>query len=87
MRPESIRCGVRVPGRALRRKGLRLAPFIAPILTTLFNKAIDEQEYPDPLKTTKVIEIYKPKEKTKLMHSSQILVSTVDAFQGGERGE
>jgi hypothetical protein len=41
-----------------------LAPFLAPILTALFNKAIDEHEYPDPLKSTKVIEIYKKKDKT-----------------------
>ena len=41
-----------------------LAPFIAPILTTLFNKAIDDNKYPDSLKLTKVIELYKSKDKT-----------------------
>ena len=41
-----------------------LAPFLAPILTTLFNKAIDEHEYPDSLKLTKVIELYKAKDRT-----------------------
>ena len=41
-----------------------LEPMLTPILTSLFNKAIDENEYPDPLKLTKVIEIYKAKQKT-----------------------
>lgn len=41
-----------------------LTPFISPILTTLFNKAIDENEYPDSLKLTKAIELYKSKDKT-----------------------
>lgn len=41
-----------------------LTPFLTPILTTLFNRAIDENHYPDPLKTTKLIEIYKAKDPT-----------------------
>jgi hypothetical protein len=41
-----------------------LGPFLIPILTTLFNRTIDESEYPDPLKLTKVIELYKTKDKT-----------------------
>jgi hypothetical protein len=41
-----------------------LTPFLAPILTDLFNQAIDEHEYPDPLKATKVIEIYKKADRT-----------------------
>jgi hypothetical protein len=41
-----------------------LAPFLAPILTVLFNRAIDENEYPDALKLTKLIELYKAKDKT-----------------------
>jgi hypothetical protein len=41
-----------------------LTPFLAPILTSLFNKTIDEHKYPDSLKVTKVIEIYKAKDKT-----------------------
>jgi hypothetical protein len=41
-----------------------ITPFLAPILTHLFNKSIDEHEYPDSLKVTKVIELYKSKEKT-----------------------
>ena len=40
-----------------------LTLFLTPILTPLFNKAIDEHEYPDALKFTKVIEIYKAKDK------------------------
>ena len=40
-----------------------MTPFLAPILTKLYNKAIDEHNYPDALKFTKVIEIYKKKEK------------------------
>ena len=41
-----------------------LAPFLTPILTTLFNNSIDENEYPDALKYTKAIEVYKAKDKT-----------------------
>ena len=41
-----------------------LTHFIAPLLTTLFNRAIDENTYPDPLKVTKVIELYKKKDPT-----------------------
>jgi hypothetical protein len=41
-----------------------MTPFLAPLLTILFNKAIDEDRYPDSLKFTKVIEIYKKKDKT-----------------------
>jgi hypothetical protein len=41
-----------------------LTPFLTPILTTLFNASIDENEYPDSLKYTKVIEVYKSKDKT-----------------------
>ena len=41
-----------------------LGPFIAPLLTTLYNKSIDENEYPDSLKLTKAIELYKAKDKT-----------------------
>jgi hypothetical protein len=41
-----------------------LTAFLTPALTTLFNRSIDEQEYPDSLKFTKVIEIYKAKDKT-----------------------
>jgi hypothetical protein len=41
-----------------------LKEFIAPILETLFNKAIDEEEYPDALKVTKLIELYKTGDKT-----------------------
>lgn len=41
-----------------------LSDFFAPTLTALFNKAIDENSYPDPLKVTKVIELYKCKDKT-----------------------
>jgi hypothetical protein len=40
-----------------------LTPFLAPALTVLFNRAIDENQYPDALKITKVIEIYKNKKK------------------------
>ena len=36
-----------------------MTPLLAPILSHLFNKSIDEQQYPDPLKVTKVIEPYK----------------------------
>jgi len=38
-----------------------ITPFLAPILTHLFNKSISEHEYPDSLKVTKVIELYKSK--------------------------
>ena len=41
-----------------------LSPFIAPILVQLYNKSIDENEYPDSLKITKVIEIYKADDPT-----------------------
>ena len=41
-----------------------LTVFLAPTLLTLFNNAIDEHAYPDPLKVTKVIEIYKAKDRT-----------------------
>jgi hypothetical protein len=41
-----------------------ITPYLAPILSHLFNRAIDEHEYPDALKVTKVIELYKSKEKT-----------------------
>jgi hypothetical protein len=41
-----------------------LTPFLSPILTKLFNRSIDENEYPDSLKLTKVIELYKAKDKT-----------------------
>ena len=40
-----------------------LTPFLAPILTELFNKAIRNNNYPDSLKFTKVIEVYKKKDK------------------------
>ena len=40
-----------------------LAPFLATILTELFNRTIDENEYPDALKLTKLIELYKAKVK------------------------
>ena len=39
-----------------------LAPTLAPILTDLFNRAIEESTYPDALKLTKVIELYKNKD-------------------------
>jgi hypothetical protein len=41
-----------------------LTPFLSPILTLLFNRSIDENEYPDSLKLTKVIELYKTNNKT-----------------------
>ena len=41
-----------------------LTPFLSPILTRLYNQSIDEHEYPDSIKFTKVIEIYKAKDKT-----------------------
>ena len=40
------------------------AIFFAPLLTRLYNQAIEDGEYPDALKITKVIEIYKAKDKT-----------------------
>ena len=41
-----------------------LATFLAPTITRLFNNAITEHEYPSSLKQTKVIELYKAKDKT-----------------------
>ena len=41
-----------------------LTAFLAPTLTTIFNHAIRKGEYPDPLKLTKVIELYKKDDKT-----------------------
>jgi hypothetical protein len=41
-----------------------IANFIAPQLTELFNQALDDKYYPDTLKITKVIELYKAKDKT-----------------------
>ena len=41
-----------------------LTPYPTPILTKLFNRSIDENEYPDSLKYTKAIELYKAKDKT-----------------------
>ena len=41
-----------------------LTPFLAPILNRLFNQAIDEHDYPDALKLTKVIELFKKKDRT-----------------------
>jgi hypothetical protein len=41
-----------------------LTAYIAPTLCRLFNLAIDEHAYPDPLKVTKVIELYKAKDRT-----------------------
>lgn len=41
-----------------------LTPFLAPILTRLFNQTIDEHDYPDALKLTKVIELFKKKDRT-----------------------
>jgi hypothetical protein len=41
-----------------------IAYFIAPQLTELFNQALDDKFYPDTLKITKVIELYKAKDKT-----------------------
>ena len=40
-----------------------LTPFLAPILTRLFNQAVDEHHYPDALKVTKVIELFKKKNR------------------------
>ena len=39
-----------------------LIPFLYPLLTTEFNNAIDEDEYPESLKITKAIELYKAKD-------------------------
>ena len=39
-----------------------LTPTLAPILTDMFNRAIREHEYPEALKLTKVIELYKNKD-------------------------
>ena len=39
-----------------------LTPTLAPILTDMFNRAIREHTYPDALKLTKVIELYKSKD-------------------------
>jgi hypothetical protein len=41
-----------------------ITPYLAPILSHLYNRAIDEHKYPDALKVTKVIELYKSKDKT-----------------------
>lgn len=41
-----------------------LADFLPSILTPLFNKSIDENEYPNSLKYTKLIELYKAGDKT-----------------------
>jgi hypothetical protein len=41
-----------------------LALTLSPLLTNLFNEAIDNHDYPDSLKFTKVIEIYKKKDRT-----------------------
>ena len=41
-----------------------LTAFLAPTLTSIFNIAISEGIYPDPLKLTKVIELYKNDDKT-----------------------
>jgi hypothetical protein len=40
-----------------------LTPFLAPILTRLYNQAINENDYPDPLKVTKLIELFKKKSR------------------------
>ena len=52
-------------------KDLRV--FLTPILTTLYNRAITEKQYPDSLKTTKLIELYKSKDKTLLSTTDQYL--------------
>jgi len=36
-----------------------LQDYLPPIITPLFNKSIDKNEYPDSLKYTKLIELYK----------------------------
>ena len=41
-----------------------LTPFLAPVLTRLFNQTIAEHDYPDALKLTKVIELFKKKDRT-----------------------
>ena len=41
-----------------------LADFLPPILAPLFNAPIDENEYPDSLKYTKLIELYKTGDTT-----------------------
>ena len=41
-----------------------LEDFLPPLLTPLFNASIDENEYPDSLKYTKLIEIYKAGDTT-----------------------
>jgi hypothetical protein len=41
-----------------------LLTHLAPKLTQLYNQAIDEHRYPDPLKVTKVIELFKAKDAT-----------------------
>ena len=41
-----------------------LAPYLAPLITPLFNQSIDENEYPDSLKYTKLIELYKSGDTT-----------------------
>ena len=37
---------------------------LTPILTELYNRAIEENNYPDALKLTKVVELYKSKDRT-----------------------
>ena len=41
-----------------------LNDYLPPILTPLFNESIDENEYPDALKYTKLIELYKTGDRT-----------------------
>ena len=41
-----------------------LADYLAPHLTRLFNQTITEHDYPDPLKVTKVIELFKKEDRT-----------------------
>ena len=41
-----------------------LREFRAPIFTTLFNKAIAENQYPNSLKLTKVIELFKKEDRS-----------------------
>ena len=41
-----------------------LTPYLAPLITPLFNQSIDENEYPDSLKYTKLIELYKSGDTT-----------------------
>jgi hypothetical protein len=40
-----------------------LTPILATIITPILNEAIDKHEYPDSLKVTKLIELYKKKNK------------------------